>query len=210
MIREAESEPSREELIALIGALRAENASLKARIAELERRLGLNSSNSGKPPSSDGLKKPVRVKSLREGTGKQRGGQKGHKGETLRQVTDPDDVVDHYPSACSCGAGLGPDASVGHTAKAWLVSLTCRKAKDLGYPHELWTTRLLARHARAHGPAEGHACLANLAQGTVCKILDQEEVKPHKVRYYLEQRDPGFGAIQSRAREGAELRCRRG
>jgi hypothetical protein len=66
MIRESESEPSREELIALIGALRAENASLKARIAELERRLGLNSSNSGKPPSSDGLRKPVRVKSLRE------------------------------------------------------------------------------------------------------------------------------------------------
>ena len=65
MIREAESEPSREELIALIAALRAENASLKARIAELERRLGLNSSNIGKPPSSDGLKKPVRVKSLR-------------------------------------------------------------------------------------------------------------------------------------------------
>ena len=42
-------------------------------------------------------------------------------------------------------------------AKAWLVSLACRKAKDLGYPHELWTTRLLAHHARAHGPAEGHA-----------------------------------------------------
>ena len=118
MIRETESEPSREELIALIAALRAENASLKARIAELERRLGLNSSNSGKPPSSDGLKKPVRVKSLREGSGKQRGGQKGHKGETLRQVTDPDDVVDHYPSACSmCGAGLGPEASVGHSAR---------------------------------------------------------------------------------------------
>ena len=48
MIREAESEPSREELIALIAALRAENASLKARIAELERRLGLNSSNKPK------------------------------------------------------------------------------------------------------------------------------------------------------------------
>ena len=47
-------------------------------------------------------------------------------------------------------------------------------------------------HAREHGPAEGHACLANLAQGTVCKILDQEQVKPHKVRYYLEQRDPEF------------------
>ena len=36
-------------------------------------------------------------------------------------------------------------------AKAWLVSLACRKAKDLGYPHELWTTRLQARHAREHG-----------------------------------------------------------
>jgi hypothetical protein len=54
----------------------------------------------------------------------------------------------------------------------------------------LWTTQLLARHAREHGPAEGHACLTNLAQGTVCKILGQEEVKPHNVRYYLEQRDP--------------------
>ena len=118
MIRGAEGEPSGEELIALIGALRAENASLKARIAELERPLGLNSSNSGKPPSSDGLRKPVRVKSLREGSGKPRGGQKGHTGETLRQVTYPDDVVDHYPSSCSrCGAGLGPEASVGHGAR---------------------------------------------------------------------------------------------
>ena len=115
---ESPAEPSREELIALIAALRAENASLKARIAELERRLGLNSSNSGKPPSSDGLKKPARVSSLRERSGKKPGGQKGHKGETLRQVTDPNEVVDHYPSACSmCGAGLDPETSVGHSAR---------------------------------------------------------------------------------------------
>src|ERR1700689_3534163 len=86
----------------------------------------------------------------------------------------------------------GREPTITLEAKAWLVSLACRKAKELGYPHELWTTRLLARHAREHGPAEGHACLANLAKGTVCKILDQEEVKPHKVRYYLEQRDPDF------------------
>ena len=86
----------------------------------------------------------------------------------------------------------GREPTITLAAKAWLVSLACRKAKDLGYPHELWTTRLLASHAREHGPAQGHACLAHLAQGTVCKILDQEEVKPHKVRYYLEQRDPDF------------------
>ncbi|MFY9989799.1 MAG: DUF6444 domain-containing protein, partial [Rhodoplanes sp.] len=55
-----------DDLFALVAALQAENESLKARLAELERRLGLNSSNSGKPPSSDGLKKPARVTSLRD------------------------------------------------------------------------------------------------------------------------------------------------
>jgi transposase len=77
-------------------------------------------------------------------------------------------------------------------AKAWLAALACQKAKDLGYPHELWTTRLLARHAREHGPAEGHGCLGKLVQGTVCKILNAQAIKPHKVRYYLEGRDPEF------------------
>jgi transposase len=86
----------------------------------------------------------------------------------------------------------GKEPTITAEAKAWLVSLACRKAKEVGYPHEVWTTRLLARHAREHGPAAGHACLSNLAQGTVCKILDCHEVKPHKVRYYLERRDPDF------------------
>src|SRR6266849_3738096 len=45
---------------------------------------------------------------------------------------------------------------------------------------------------REHGPAEGHACFSKLVQGTVCKILNEQEVKPHKVRYYLERRDPEF------------------
>src|ERR1700738_4935686 len=74
----------------------------------------------------------------------------------------------------------GREPTITIEAKAWLVSWACRKAKELGYPHELWTTRLLASHAREHGPAEGHACLANLAQGTVCKIFDQEEVSRTK------------------------------
>jgi transposase len=86
----------------------------------------------------------------------------------------------------------GKEPEITAHARAWLVSLACRKAKDLGYPHELWTTRLLARHAREHGPAAGHECLARLAQGTVCKILDAPAVKPHKVRYYLQRRDPEF------------------
>ena len=88
--------------------------------------------------------------------------------------------------------GRAPEITV--EARAWLVDLACRKAKDFGYPHELWTTRLLAAHARSHGPAAGHVCLSTLAQGTVCKILDAEDVKPHRVRYYLQRRDPAFSA----------------
>jgi transposase len=86
----------------------------------------------------------------------------------------------------------GKEPTITPEAKAWLVSLACDKAKDHGYPHELWTTRLLAHHARENAAAAGHECLANLVQGTVCKILSQQEVKPHKVRYYLEERDPEF------------------
>ena len=108
---DSQSEPTREELIALITAL-------KARIAELERRLGLNSSNSGKPPSSDGLKKPPRTRSSREPSGRKPGGQKGHKGETLRQVAEPDSIVDHFPTSCTaCGAAMMPAMSAGHSAR---------------------------------------------------------------------------------------------
>ena len=95
-------------LVAQFERLLKENTALKelieglqARMAELERRLGLNSSNSGKPPSSDGLKKPARARSLREPSGKKTGGQKGHPGETLCQVKTPDVVIDHYPAACA-------------------------------------------------------------------------------------------------------------
>ena len=86
----------------------------------------------------------------------------------------------------------GREPVITEEARSFIVDVACRKAKELGYPHELWTTRLLAQHVRQHGPAAGHACLARLAQGTLCKILARHEVKPHKVRYYLERRDPEF------------------
>lgn len=106
------------ELRALNTGLTASNAALLARIAELERRLGLNSTNSSKPPSSDGPKKPVRTSSLRERSGKASGGQKGHPGKTLRRTLTPDATVDHFPPACDgCGAPLDPAASTGHVAR---------------------------------------------------------------------------------------------
>jgi hypothetical protein len=92
--RSALNQLSRDELVALLLAQ-------EARIAELERRLGLNSGNSGKPPSSDGLKKPPRTSSLRQPSGKKTGGQKGHPGETLRRSETPDAIIDHYPPSCA-------------------------------------------------------------------------------------------------------------
>ncbi|MGB4097886.1 MAG: IS630 family transposase [bacterium] len=77
-------------------------------------------------------------------------------------------------------------------AKAWLVNLACQRPLDRGYPHELWTTDLLARHARAHCLASGHPSLAQLNRGTVSKILRKNHIKPHKIRYYLESRDSEF------------------
>ena len=118
--------PGPASLEAVIAALQTQNAAqqaliaeLQARIAELERQLGLNSGNSGKPPSSDGLKKmPARVSSLRERSGKETGGQKGHPGRTLIQTETPDATVDHFPQTCAaCGAALNEAMATDHTAR---------------------------------------------------------------------------------------------
>src|SRR3954452_13198244 len=118
--------------------LRAENAALLGRLAELERCLGLNSRNSGKPPSSDGLKKPPRVSSLREPSGRKTGGQTGHPGETLRRTETPDATINHYPKACAaCGEPLTEAMAIGHVA---------RQVFDLPEPKPL----IVTEH-RAHG-----------------------------------------------------------
>ncbi|WP_420324180.1 DUF6444 domain-containing protein [Legionella steelei] len=72
-----------------------------AKIIELEKRLNKNSRNSSKPPSSDGLSKPPRTSSLRENGKNKSGGQKGHKGETLKQVAQPDKTVRHTLMLCA-------------------------------------------------------------------------------------------------------------
>ena len=76
--------------------------------------------------------------------------------------------------------------------KTWSAASACRKAKELGYPHELWTTRLLAAHARQHGPSAGHSSLGEAGPRNGLPNIRQQEVRPHKVRYYLEQRNPEF------------------
>jgi transposase len=142
--RSALEQLSQHDLIAILLAQEArhvaEMVAMQARIAELERRLGLNSSNSSKPPSGDGLKKPVRVSSLREPSSKQTGGQKGHPGETLCRAETPDAIIDHYPSACvGCGAPLTGAMATGHAA---------RQVFDLPEPRPLVVTEHRAHACR--------------------------------------------------------------
>jgi transposase len=77
-------------------------------------------------------------------------------------------------------------------AVAWVRNLACQKPKDLGYAQELWTYRLLVDHVRRHGAAAGHVELARVSRSKLHKILRQGELRPHKVRYYVERRDPEF------------------
>ncbi len=84
------------------------------------------------------------------------------------------------------------EAVITDDAKAWVVHLACCKPKELGYAAELWTRSALARHVRKHAVQAGFPALAQAAKATVQRILDAQVLRPHKVTYYLERRDPNF------------------
>jgi transposase len=88
----------------------------------------------------------------------------------------------------------GRPRTIPDDARAWVTAVACQKPKDLGYADELWTTRLLAQHVRRHCEAAGHPSLRKLGRGTVSKFLAAAALKPHKITYYLERRDPDFDA----------------
>jgi transposase len=113
--------PSYDELAALvltqarvIEELRVRVAALEAENAELKRRLGMNSTNSSKPPSSDSPYVKPAPKSLRGKSGRRPGGQPGHPGSTLALVADPNERKRHEPGPCTgCGADLADAPEVG-------------------------------------------------------------------------------------------------
>ena len=88
----------------------------------------------------------------------------------------------------------GRPRSIPDDARAWVTALACQKPKDLDYSEELWTTQLLAGHVRRHCVAAGHPSLQQLGRGTVSKLLAAHALKPHKITYYVERRDPHFDA----------------
>ena len=81
---------------------------------------------------------------------------------------------------------------ISEAAKAWVIDLACRKPKDLGMAAELWTLSALAEYVCAHAVGAGLPRLAKAGKTTVWRILDSHDLKPHRVRYYLERRDAQF------------------
>jgi transposase len=77
-------------------------------------------------------------------------------------------------------------------AKAWVVSLACNAPKNYGYAAEIWTYSSLIKHIKQNCVEAGHDCLFNIGKSLLYQILTYNRIKPHKVTYYLEKRDPQF------------------
>lgn len=87
------------------------------------------------------------------------------------------------------------DPTITGEAKVWVVNLACTKPKDHGLAAELWTFSELAKYTRKHAPGAGHNSLSKAAKATIWRILSANAVRPHKIKYYLERRDPDFEQI---------------
>ena len=76
--------------------------------------------------------------------------------------------------------------------KVWIEDIACQKPVAFGYPQELWTMKKLQQHIHATCKEAGYPGLEKIAVSKVWTILNDAEIKPHKIRYYLEKRDPEF------------------
>lgn len=84
------------------------------------------------------------------------------------------------------------EPEISDEARAWVASIACTKPKDHDLAAELWTISGLAQFVSEHAEAAGFPRMAHAGKSTVWRILDENEIKPHKIRYYLEKRDPDF------------------
>lgn len=77
-------------------------------------------------------------------------------------------------------------------AIAWIIDLACQRPADLGYAQELWTLKNLHQHIQKHAVEAGYPRLETITKPMVQKILKRSDIKPHKIKYYCEKRDPEF------------------
>lgn len=88
----------------------------------------------------------------------------------------------------------GHPTIIGDDAKAWVLSVACQKPTTLGYAQETWTYSSLIKHLRQHCQEQGHPSLAKIGKGRLHVILSKSNIKPHKISYYLDRKDPDFEA----------------
>lgn len=86
----------------------------------------------------------------------------------------------------------GKSRRIPDDAIAWVLHCACQKPKELGYSYELWTYALLQQHIRKRCIDAGHPSVAALSRSKLHRILRQGEIRPHRIRYYVERRDPDF------------------
>lgn len=90
--------------------------------------------------------------------------------------------------------GRGRNAEITDEEKAWIISLACQKPTDFGYSAETWTYAKLTSHINKTAEAAGFTRLSTIHKSTVNTILEKADIKPHKITYYCENRDPDFDA----------------
>lgn len=88
--------------------------------------------------------------------------------------------------------GRGRNAEITDEEKAWIINIACQKPIDFGYAAETWTYAKLTSHINKTAEAAGYARLSTIHKSTVNTILDKADIKPHKITYYCENRDPDF------------------
>lgn len=88
----------------------------------------------------------------------------------------------------------GRKVEITDDAVAWLIDIACQRPADLGYSQELWTLKNLHCHIQSHAEEAGYPRLASITKPMVQKILKRSDIKPFKIKYYCEKRDPDFEA----------------
>ena len=86
----------------------------------------------------------------------------------------------------------GRPVEITDDAIAWIISIACQRPADLGYAQELWTLKNLHQYIQNHAEEAGYSRLTTITKPMVQKILNQSEIKPFKIKYYCEKRDPDF------------------